>query len=698
MTDFKYKAFISYSHTDEQISSWLQHKLETFRVPSELVGAETAVGKVKAHLRPIFRDREDFPASGSLKAEIRAAIAASQYLIVVCSPAAAKSKWVNEEIKLFKSLHGQERVLAIIIDGEPWASLTPADIDRECFPPALRSYVNEYGALTDRTADPIAADARKDRDGKRGAFLKVVAGMLGVALNDLVNRDNARRVRRQRAISAVAGSIAIAMSALAVLAYQASREAATMRAEAEDLIDFMLTDLHEDLKSVGRLDVLDDVGERVLAYYRNRDARRLNPDELSKQARALTIIGSIEYDRRQLTAAMTAYRTAEETTKELLRRDPKNPERIFDHAQSVFYVGDVSMAMRDFPLTEKKFEEYLHYAEMLVSHDGDDPRWRLELAYATNNLGELNMQAGKYRTAIPFFEKSVAARRSLLAADPESTKLSSAYARALASLAQADRDAGDFLKAEAIFKEELAIHEKRLRDQENFRVLAETLTARRRLADVQLGAGKVSDAVETIDEALEVVDQLLNRDAENAVWRVSASHTWRRKSDLDRLNGDESAAYAAANEAISQARQAFSDNKRIGNAEQALGHALSRKLKVAPNAAVAEATATELARLLSNAIEDGDLEVTEFAAEASLALAEFESKRGQSDAARAYAEKGLSALTPHLDDLTARAQIALAALYAANDDISSAKKVINALGGLGVAHPNMSRLAEHLSD
>ena len=63
-----------------------------------------------ATLRPIFLDRAELPTSSDLAASVREALASSRYLIVICSPAAAKSRWVNEEIRYFKSLGGADRV------------------------------------------------------------------------------------------------------------------------------------------------------------------------------------------------------------------------------------------------------------------------------------------------------------------------------------------------------------------------------------------------------------------------------------------------------------------------------------------------------------------------------------------------------------------------------------------------------------
>jgi hypothetical protein len=187
---FKYRAFLSYSHRDTAWAKWLHRRLEAYRIDKDLVGRPTAHGPVPRTLRPIFRDREDFSAGNSLTAHMLAALEASQFLVVVCSPNAARSPYVNEEIRRFKALGRAACVIPLIVDGEH------GDPQRECFPPALRCKHGADGKLTDEREEPIAADARSQGDGKEIAKQKVVAGLLGVGLDEIMRRAERARKRR----------------------------------------------------------------------------------------------------------------------------------------------------------------------------------------------------------------------------------------------------------------------------------------------------------------------------------------------------------------------------------------------------------------------------------------------------------------------------------------------------------------------
>ena len=99
---YKYWAFISYSHRDQAWAEWLHKALETYRVPRRLVGRESPAGPLPRRLFPVFRDQEELPSSPNLSAAIDQALEQSRYLVVIASPYAAVSKWVDQEIARLK--------------------------------------------------------------------------------------------------------------------------------------------------------------------------------------------------------------------------------------------------------------------------------------------------------------------------------------------------------------------------------------------------------------------------------------------------------------------------------------------------------------------------------------------------------------------------------------------------------------------
>ena len=231
--DIGYSAFISYNHRDRRWAIWLHRALERYRVPKRLQGREAPFGIIGARIPPVFRDRDELAASSDLAQSVRDGLEASAMLIVLCSPHAARSKWVNEEIRAFTALGRRDRIRCLIVDGEPHAD----DPDRECLPPALF----EGGG-----AEPLAADLRKNEDGKAGAKLKIIAGILGVPYDELRQREAVRRQQRLAILAAASSLGFVVTGGLAVFALISRAEAVEQRdiarqrtITAERTVDFV---------------------------------------------------------------------------------------------------------------------------------------------------------------------------------------------------------------------------------------------------------------------------------------------------------------------------------------------------------------------------------------------------------------------------------------------------------------------------
>lgn len=213
MEAVKYWGFISYSRKDTATAKRLHKSIERYRIPRSLVGRQGGDETVPRRLLPIFLDREELAMCHDLSIGIQDALKASRYLIVLCSPASATSRWVNEEIKFFKTIGREDRILAVILDGEPNAAKNGLSGALECFPPALRFRIGTDGQLTDIPAEPKAGDLRPKRDGWRRTILNAAAGMTGQRLDDFVRRE-ATRVFRRRATAVAVVTVMLAAAFL----------------------------------------------------------------------------------------------------------------------------------------------------------------------------------------------------------------------------------------------------------------------------------------------------------------------------------------------------------------------------------------------------------------------------------------------------------------------------------------------------
>jgi hypothetical protein len=563
MAEIRYPAFLSYSHRDQAVAEWLHHELETYRVPSRMVGTETLLGPVPSRLTPIFKDREELSAAGSLGDAITSALSRASALIVICSRASAASPWVNEEVCAFKKLHGHARIFAVIVDGEPGASRVPGREDEECFPPAVRFAVDDAGQITDTPAEPIAADLREGGDGKRLAKLKLIAGLLGVGLDEIVQREAQRRARRLRYLVAASLAGMTVTSGLAITAVMARDEAREQRndaqhqrTEADGLVEFMLTDLRKKLEPVGRLDVMDTVGRRALAYYAAQNPAKLDPDALGRRSRALQLVAEVRNLRGDSEGALAAFKQAAATTGELLARQPNDGQRIFDHAQSVFWVGYIAWQRGDLKTGREFFSQYLARAQQLARIDPENDAWNGEVGYANQSLGILELDDNQPAKALQLFNNGEGVWARLAQRAKDKREPSYNLAQMLAWRADAERRSLDHKSALADRQKEAAIYRRLLAaDPADNKAKEGLAVAELRTAQLRLEIGAPREAVVAADAGLDEAQSLQSRDPSNRLWQEIGVKAANTAAEAKMMTGDWAGAGQANSLALANAQR-----------------------------------------------------------------------------------------------------------------------------------------------
>ena len=269
--DYKYIAFISYRHLEPDISvaKKVHTMIETFKLPSEFYE-----GKKRPVFR-VFRDREELTTS-SLSESIQDALRQSKHLIVICSKRLRESEWCNIEVETFIQLHGVDRVIPVLIEGEP----------EDSFPKALISDFEdtdlEDGSVEVKNHDILAAELRSEEvldpsfvgfktleqtDPNKVRMLakkatgllknekyRIMAAILGVSFGDLKQRDKARRQRVVLGISAV---VSVALLIFGIFMYNAYRnENIAKRQTIQDRSAFMLDESENLLREGSRYEAL----------------------------------------------------------------------------------------------------------------------------------------------------------------------------------------------------------------------------------------------------------------------------------------------------------------------------------------------------------------------------------------------------------------------------------------------------------
>jgi tetratricopeptide (TPR) repeat protein len=519
-----YKAFISYSHRDESWARWLQRALETYRVPKRLVGQQGAFGPIPERLRPVFRDREDLSSSADLTAQLKENLANSDTLVVICSPTAAGSPWVNREIRYFSELGRGDRILALIVGGDPHSG----DDKQDCFPVSILQ--TPEGARR----EPLAADVRRYADGKHLSKLKIIAGVLGIGLDELRQRDAQRR-NRNRFVYGAAALIVVSFIGWLMYSVATTRAAAEVqRANTEDLLSFMQGDL-EQLDPIEGLERISPGDEGQARLRSQLGLIEMDRDSLLKNALDWRQDGIDLKWNGELEAAMEQFVNSRAALIELHQQEGTTAQTLFELGQTEYYVGEVYIQMGELDLAQQYWSHYGVLTRRLLNSEPKNPRYVMELSYTLMNLGALEQQRPEIDVSksLKLIQAAVQYNHMALLLDRGNTEFKESLMNELAWLADAWLEQCALGNALKTRQESLDLRRERLGENpeetnQQFE-LARTLTG---LASVQQQIGLTDQAIDSFEEAVEVLQRLQRAEPDNAAIEWEALY---REARLARL-------------------------------------------------------------------------------------------------------------------------------------------------------------------
>jgi eukaryotic-like serine/threonine-protein kinase len=353
-------------------------------------------------------------------------------------------------------------------------------------------------------------------------------------------------VRRHRAGVAFAAVVAVLLvgfaGAMGVQAERVARArdlAVARQGQAEDLIGFMVGDLRGKLTPVGRLDILDDVGQRALAYFAAVPESELTDEELFRRAEAIRQLGEVRLDQGDLDAAMETFREALGLTTGLAARDPRNGQWQVGLGAAHFWVGDVLRRQGDLEGAQREYSAYRDVAARLVERDPRNLEWRRELVLASSNLGVVAYTAGDLPAALGAWTQRLDAQRLLSAQAPSDLDLQFELSNAHNQLGVALEESGDLAGALANLRTDVGLKRALLaQDPQNTQRRGFLAVSLSYLAGLSNALGMPDSAVAQHVEELRINTELAAHDPANAVWQRRLAITNGRLGSLLLDRGD----------------------------------------------------------------------------------------------------------------------------------------------------------------
>lgn len=537
----RYRAFISYSHADGRWGRWLHRSLESYRLPSRLRGGQGAHGPLPERLTPIFRDREDLSSAGHLAPQIELALAESEALVVVCSPEAARSPFVESEVLAFKRSGRGHRIYAFIVDGEP-----NSGDERECFPNALRFELGDDGKLSSTPANPLAADARSGKDGKNLARLKLLAGLFGLQLDTLRKREAQRRHKRMLFVTVASVLAMLLTSFLAVQAIiarnaaEVAREAAERRQkQAEGLVDFMLGDLNDKLSEVSHLDLLSAVNEQAMQYFKSLPSADVTDAVLEQRAKALTKIGNVRLEQGELPQALESFHAAAGLSGRLAAAAPRDVKRQLAHADVLTYIGMAHWNQGDPDAAQREFDAAHDVLSRARSFEPDNLKLLFQLSIVDNNNGHVLEGRGRIDAATLNYQRMLDAAKRLVALEPGKTDWQNQLGLAHNNLAKMALLRGDLRAAISGYRADMDIEAKVAANAPGNNAQSERLLiARATLGRTLALAGEPGEGGTLLRQAVEEAQRLQAMEPDSTAFQEDVGLYSGQLAKVQRLHGD----------------------------------------------------------------------------------------------------------------------------------------------------------------
>jgi serine/threonine-protein kinase len=564
----------------------------------------------------------------------------------------------------------------------------------------------DVAALVDGRPDRRMRDAQRvaerlrtleDRRGRREAERRAAQEL--EAQRQAVERAHRRR-KLALAVAAASVAVLLVVSFLAIQAIDARREAERRRGQAEGLIGFMVGDLREKLQPIGRLDLLDAVGDQALAYFESVPEGDLTDEELFQRTETLRQIGQVRMSQGDLPAAMEAYQDSLGLAEVLAAREPAATGWQKGLGASHFWLGYVHWRQNQLDSAENQFGEYLRISERLAAREPEEPEWQLEVAYGLSNMGSIQEARGNLDGARETYERSLAIREALVKRDPTNLEwqndLGAAHSKLAAILDQrgAIEDALRHHQADLDIARSLAA-----RDPNDISAQEHLAIVLNFVGGTLVALGELDGAEQHLQAAVRILRDLIDRDPDNARWRRELAVNLATLGDIlfhRELYGEARGHLVEADRLLDDlvAQDSTDLHWRRDHARLQLGLAEVSAALGEHSFAIQEARAAlaELKELVETRPDSRSL--AQSLSEAHLGLGLLLDRDGFADEARASWARGLeiaratpgSSADRRILEVQARALLLLG-------DLESARPIVSRLAEIGLRHPELWALA-----
>jgi hypothetical protein len=215
---YTYSAFISYKHiASTNFAAKLELALKTYAKP------------LLARPLRIFRDEKHLVPGPDLPLLIEKALDASEFMILIASPAAAKSPWVLNELDRWCRVLGRtDHLMIVLVDGDIVPTEDPRRIDwnkTTALPEMLVAHLDASPLYVDMRSTLAERDLTLEHPGFKRAVNSISARLRCLDPNEMLGEEILHHRRNLRLRNAALGTLSILALSLGVISYIAYEKA-----------------------------------------------------------------------------------------------------------------------------------------------------------------------------------------------------------------------------------------------------------------------------------------------------------------------------------------------------------------------------------------------------------------------------------------------------------------------------------------
>ncbi|MBI5155510.1 protein kinase, partial [Candidatus Poribacteria bacterium] len=297
---------------------------------------------------------------------------------------------------------------------------------------------------------------------------------------------------------------------------------------AEELLNFLVHDLAGKLQPIGRLDLLDAVGERVLAFFDSIEPEEMEPATRLHRAEALCLLGDVRQTKGELEGALESFREALALGLELARATPDDAAIGGTLAKCRARIGAVHRSRGEMDEALREFHQQKALLESLVERDPAVRERRFQLAQNCYSIADVLAVQGDTVGALESNAEYRRRMEELTREEPANTDWLRALAGSYADHGWLLKAGGDLDGATARYREALQLGETlSSREPANATFQADVAFYQTKVGWVLEAGGDHAGAAKAFLAAGNIMAELVEKDPANAEWRrlLSVAHT-----------------------------------------------------------------------------------------------------------------------------------------------------------------------------